>query len=129
MSYELKGATITNILEVKEGVSKAKGTPWKAIEIVCDTGEQYNNLYCFKIFQGEKNTKVDDFVSRFGINDKVDVTFNVNTKEWNNNGVIKYFVGLDVYKIDKVVAGADNAGSSLPETDYESMSDDEELPF
>jgi len=129
MNYDLNGATITDILEVKEGVSKAKGTPWKAIEFVCDTGEQYNNLFCFKIFQGEKNTKVDDFVSQFGINDKVDVTFNVNTNKWEKDGNVKYFVGLDVYKVSKVMAGADNTGSAMDDSQYPPQPDEDDLPF
>ena len=129
MNYDLNGATITDILEVKEGVSKAKGTPWKAIEFVCDTGEQYNNLFCFKIFQGEKNTKVDDFVSGFGVNDKVDVVFNVNTNRWEKEGNVKYFVGLDVYKVNKVMAGVDNTGSSMDDSEYPPQPDDEDLPF
>jgi len=129
MNYDLNGATITDILEVKDGTSKAKGTPWKAIEFVCDTGEQYNNLFCFKIFQGEKNTKVDDFVNEFSLNDKVDITFNVNTNKWEKDGNVKYFVGLDVYKINKVMAGADNTGSSMDGADYPPQVDDEELPF
>jgi hypothetical protein len=129
MNYDLNGATITDILEVKEGVSKAKGTPWKAIEFVCDTGEQYNNLFCFKIFQGEKNTKVDDFVSQFGTNDKVDVTFNINTNKWEKDGNVKYFVGLDVYKVSKVMAGVDNTGSAMDDSQYPPQPDEDDLPF
>lgn len=133
MSFELKGATITDILDVNEGTSKA-GKPWKSLEFVAETDEQYNNLYCFKLFQGEKNSKVDDFINEFGTGDVVDVLFNVNTNKWQKDASspVKYFVGLDVYKVEKVGGSSASADSSDPGPsmdDFPPMDETDDLPF
>ena len=131
MAFELIGAEITDILEVNSGTSK-KGTAWKSVEFVCQTTEQYNNLYCFKIFQGENNSKVDVFLEDFKNGDVVDVSFNVNTNKWqrDESSPVKYFVGLDVYKVNKSAANHDPFAAAAADPNF--VSDDsigDELPF
>jgi hypothetical protein len=129
MSFELTGAKITDILEVAEGTSKA-GKAWKKINFVCQTDDQYNNLFPMQIFQGEKNTKVDDFVRDFKVGDVISTTFDVSANEWQG----KYYTNLAVYQISKVgsvEAGAapiSDAGALSPD-DYGPSDDGDDLPF
>ena len=55
MSLKISG-TITKILEIESGVSKA-GKEWKKQGFVINTGADYNPEICFSLFGEEKNNK------------------------------------------------------------------------
>lgn len=100
---------ITKILDVQSGTTD-RGD-WKKINFLVDTKEEYNNLYYFTLFGAEK---VDNFQQYNKVGDKVDVSFNVQTREWEG----KYFTDLQAWKVFKAqedkVAEISSGNDSLP---------------
>lgn len=86
---EIKGKII-KILPIESGVSNGK--EWKKISFIIDTGEKYNNLIVFEIFGAEK---VDNFQKYNKLDQEVEVSFNVDCKEWNE----KWFTKLSAWKV------------------------------
>jgi len=110
---EIKGK-ILKVLDKTSGTSKA-GKEWVKGEFVIDTGDQYNPEVCFSLFGDDKI----NMLSKFEINQKVDVSFNVSSREYNG----KYFHNLDCWKIKS----SSNVESATPESN--SSDDDQSLPF
>ncbi len=104
---------ITKIQPVEEGVSKA-GKEWKKLTFVLETSEEYNNVYAFEVFGGEK---VDNFVKFNKVGQSVDVDFNVSCNEWQG----KYFTSLQAWKIFKAEEAQIGSGATQPAED--------DLPF
>ena len=84
---------IQTIIPKEEGVSQA-GKPYVKQNFVIDTGNEYNPLVCFQIFGAEK---VDKFNQYNKEGDKVDVSFNVSSREYNG----KYYHNLDAWRVVK----------------------------
>lgn len=104
---------ITKIQPVEEGVSKA-GKEWKKLTFVIQTSEEYNNIYAFEVFGGEK---VDNFTKFNKVGQSVDVDFNVSCNEWKG----KYFTSLQAWKIFKAEEAPIGSGATQPAED--------DLPF
>ena len=85
---------ITKILEKVTGQKKDGSGEWQKQSFVINTGEQYNNIYCFELFGDEK---VENFNKYNKVGSKVKVDFNVQTNEWQG----KYFTSLQAWKIFK----------------------------
>jgi hypothetical protein len=100
---------ITKIQPVEEGVSKA-GKEWKKLTFVLETSEEYNNIYAFEVFGGEK---VDNFVKFNKVGQAVDVDFNVSCNEWKG----KYFTSLQAWKIFKAEEAQIGSGETPAEDD------------
>ena len=111
---KIENLEITQIKEVKEGISKA-GKEWQKLEFVGTTQEQYNNLYCFEIFGEEK---VNNFVKYNKVGSLVDVDFNVSTSEYNGN----HYTRLAAWKVFK-------ANSKENETNNNKEQNTDDLPF
>ena len=92
MSLQVNGK-ITKILEKESGTSKT-GKEWVKQSFIIDSGEQYNNLYCFEVFGSEK---VENLSKYNKVGDEVSVEFNVSCNEWQG----KYFTSLQAWKITK----------------------------
>ena len=88
--------TITKVLEVEQGTSKA-GKEWQKLSFILDTKTEYNNIYCFEMFGEEK---VNQFNQYNKVGDEVEVSFNVSTNEWKD----KYFTSLSAWKVFKATA-------------------------
>ena len=108
--------TITKVMPIQEGVSKAD-KPWKKLSFVLTTTEEYNNLYCFDVFGEEK---VENFTKYNKEGDLVDVDFNVKTNEWKD----KYFTSLDAWKIFK-----SDGETKAPEAPANNSAESDDLPF
>lgn len=91
MNLEIKG-NIIKILDVETGEKKDGSGNWEKQNFLVDTGEKYNNIYCFEIFGDQK---VDNFKKYNKVGQEVTVEFNVNTSEWKG----KYFTTLSAWKI------------------------------
>jgi len=91
MALEIKG-NIIKILDVETGEKKDGSGNWEKQNFLVDTGEKYNNLYCFEIFGDQK---VDNFKKYNKVGQEVTVEFNINTSEWKG----KYFTTLSAWKI------------------------------
>ena len=119
--------TIEKIMEQKGGVAKS-GKEWKSLEFIVKTEDEFNNLYCFKVFGFEK---VDNFLKYNKENDMVDVSFNINTREYEG----RYFTNLDAWKIFSSKMGESEAKfekkSNESQTKVEPISNESEddLPF
>lgn len=106
---KIENLTITKVLEVQKGTSKA-GKDWQKLTFVGTTNEEYNNTYALEIFGDEK---VENFQKFNKEGDTVNVEFNVSCNEWQG----KYFTSLSAWRVEK-------AGSSeAPKVE------EEELPF
>ena len=108
--------TITKVLEVEQGTSKA-GKEWQKLSFILDTKTEYNNIYCFEMFGEEK---VNQFNQYNKVGDEVEVSFNVSTNEWKD----KYFTSLSAWKVFKA---RDEEPHPQPVVGGEQESDD--LPF
>ena len=108
--------TITKVLEVEQGISKA-GIEWKKQSFILDTKTEYNNIYCFEIFGEER---VNQFNQYNKVGDQVEVSFNVSTNEWKD----KYFTSLSAWKVFK-----NNDQTQAPVEAAVESSNDDDLPF
>lgn len=115
MSLEIKGK-IVKVLDTETGTSKA-GKEWQKKLFVVETEETYNNIYCFELFNAEK---IEAFNSKFKVNDNINVSFNVNTNEWNG----KYYTSLSAWKMDII---GEVKHEEIPAVSEELPTDD--LPF
>ena len=89
MGLKVRG-TITKINDVQTGKT-AKGE-WKKVSFILDNGEKYNNVFCFDLFGEEK---VDTFLKYNKEGKEVDVSFNVNCREYEG----RYYTSLDAWKV------------------------------
>ena len=111
--------TITKVLEVQKGTSKA-GKEWQKLTFVGETTEQYNNIYAFEIFGDEK---VENFNKFNKVGDIVDVDFNVSCNEWEG----KYFTSLSCWKVFK--SENSQPTSATPEAVIPEIDVEDDLPF
>jgi len=111
---KVENLEITQIKEVKEGISKA-GKEWQKLEFVGTTQDRYNNLYCFEIF-GED--KLNNFLKYNKLGSLVDVDFNVSTREHEG----KHYTTLLAWKVFK-------ANSKENETNNNKEQNTDDLPF
>ena len=98
MSELLVKGTISNILEVENGISKAQ-KEWKKQSFVLDTGAKYNPEVCFSVFGDEKV----DMLSSFSEGQEIEVKFNVSSREFNG----KYYHNLDAWHLKATQENAD----------------------
>ncbi|MBL4880661.1 MAG: DUF3127 domain-containing protein [Oleispira sp.] len=101
---------ITQIAEVKEGTTKA-GDAFKTLSFLVDTGEEYNNIYSFDLYQSGEKDNIDKFLQYNKVGQNVDVKFNVRTNEYKE----KYYTSLQAWSIfSNNVGTTDINGSSPP---------------
>ena len=82
---------LTKIMPIEKGTSKA-GKEWQKQSFVIDTGAQYNPEVCFQLF-GDEKVKI---LENIQINSKIQVLFNVSSKEYNG----RYFHNLDAWAVN-----------------------------
>ena len=105
---------ILKVLEVEKGTSKA-GKEWQKVNFVLSTGNDYNPEVAFQIFGEEK---VENFLKFNKVGQKVDVSFNLSSREYNG----RYFHNLDAWKVFKA---EDSVAEEGPKEDVNS----DKLPF
>ena len=108
---------ITHILEVQKGTSKA-GKDWSKQTFVINNGNEYNPEVAFSVFGEEK---VSNLTKYNKVGDKVEVSFNVSSREYNGN----YFHNLDAWKIFK----SDAEETPLAPAPIEGGAEPDDLPF
>jgi len=97
MSLEITG-TLKQILDPESGTSKA-GKEWNKTDFVIETADQYPKLVCFTLF-GDKT----DLISNIKLGDEVDVSFNLESREYNG----KYFHNVNAWKVILKTSGVEN---------------------
>lgn len=90
-NLELNG-TITTISEVETGKAKSTGNTWKKCGFVVETKGEYPKSVYFTVFGEEK---VDNLLKFNKVGQDVDVSFNVESREYNG----KYYTDLQAWKI------------------------------
>ena len=90
-NLELNG-TITAIAEVQEGTAKSSGKSWKKSGFVVETKGEYPKSVYFTVFGEEK---VENLLKFNKVGQDVDVSFNVESREYNG----KYYTDLQAWRI------------------------------
>lgn len=90
----IKG-TIKTVLDVQSGIAKTSGNEWKKLTFVVANDEGYEGkeqIFAFEIFGEEK---VENFQKYNKPGQKVEVSFNIGTNEYNS----KYYTSLSAWKV------------------------------
>jgi len=83
---------ITKITETQEGQSKSSGKSWKKLGFVVQTASEYPKDVYFTVFGEEK---VDNFLKYNKVGQTVDVSFNVESREYNE----RFYTDLQAWKV------------------------------
>ena len=118
---ELKlSGEIASISEIQNGTSKA-GNEWKKLGFAVTTGGDYPKTCYFTVFGQEK---VDNFMKYNKVGQNVEVSFNVESREYND----RWYTDLNAWKVFTLKAESVVASDNGQENDkWQSPSDD--LPF
>ena len=81
--------TITKVLNPESGTSQS-GKDWRKQDFLITTGGEYPNDIAFNLF-GDKM----DLISNVKIGDEVEVSFNLNSREYNE----KFYTNVNAWKI------------------------------
>lgn len=84
---------ITDVFPLQSGTSKA-GNEWKKKEFVIETIEQFPKKVCFTLF----GDKVDNFANVVVIDKQVNVSFDIESREFNG----RYFTNCNAYKVEPI---------------------------
>ncbi|MFA5620225.1 MAG: DUF3127 domain-containing protein [Weeksellaceae bacterium] len=111
---------------------KTFGSGFRVQEIVLTTQEQYPQELLIQFTQDRINLLKDA-----AIGDEMKISINIKGREWiNPEGVAKYFVSLDAWRIEKTNSGTMSPpDDNLPplegytEADLGSEPDADDLPF
>jgi len=114
---ELNGK-IKVIAEVQEGTAKS-GNAWKKCGFVVTTAGEYPKDIYFSVFGEEK---VDNLLKFNKVGQDVDVSFNVESREYNG----KYYTDLQAWKIFGSEAKSED---TKPNDGYSKASEVDDLPF
>lgn len=107
---------IIQMLGVQTG--QGKNGPWKKQEFIMETNDTYPKKICIAVW----GDKID--MSQFRIGDPVQVSFDVESREYNG----RWYTDVKAWK---VVSG-NNAGGAAPAPEFNGPIDpmhDDDLPF
>jgi len=116
---KIKGEIIS-ISEVQTGTSK-KGNNWKKLGFTITTGGDYPKKVHFTVFGDEK---VDNFMKFNKVGQNVDVSFNVESREFNE----RWYTDLGAWKVFTLKEEEVSATKKEEFHSVESINDDS-LPF
>jgi hypothetical protein len=120
MNLEVEGKLIKTLaLQTGQG---QKGT-WQKQDFVLETEDKFPKKVCFSAW-GDKT----DEIKRFQIGDKLKVSFNPESREYNE----KWYTELRAWKIENSGAANKQTGSNTPPPfgiDDIPPADEEDLPF
>ncbi|MCL2417217.1 MAG: DUF3127 domain-containing protein [Bacteroidales bacterium] len=92
--------------------------PWIKQEFVIETKDQYPKKACFSVW-GDKV----DILRKFGMNDMVKVSFNVESREHQTTG--RWYTELRAWRIDRA---GDESGYSAPMPAYSNSAPEPTIP-
>jgi hypothetical protein len=123
MISDLKvSGVIKTITEIQSGTSK-QGNEWKKLGFSVETTGDYPKKVYFTVFGGEK---VDNFMEYNKVGQNVEVSFNVESREYNS----RWYTDLNAWKVFRLMnqepVGA--AKTSEKEEKWHSVKDND-LPF
>ena len=109
---EVKGI-IKKKLKLQSGTSKA-GNEWQKLDVIITQSDEYSKEVCITAF----GDKAIESVKRFNEGDSVEVSVNVESREFNG----KYYTNITGWKWV-------NGNNELSDKDMVTFDDDENLPF
>jgi coenzyme F420-reducing hydrogenase alpha subunit len=124
---EVKG-TIKKKLKLQNGTSKA-GNEWQKLDVIITQSDEYSKEVCITAF----GDKAIESVKRFNEGDSVEVSVNVESREYNG----KYYTNITGWKWangntskDNVTMGTDFTGTiNLLDNKDTMLNGDADLPF
>jgi len=124
---EVKG-TIKKKLKLQSGTSKA-GNEWQKLDVIITQSDEYSKEVCITAF----GDKAIESVKRFNEGDSVEVSVNVESREYNG----KYYTNITGWKWangntskDNVTMGTDFTGTiNLLDNKDTMLNGDADLPF
>jgi Domain of unknown function (DUF3127) len=123
MQFELTGT-----LKLKKDEQKVSDTFKKREFVVTDNSSNYPQHILFQLKQ-DKCRILDDF----NPGDEVKVGFFISGREWQKDGVVKYFTSLDAWRLDRIDKGNSSSGSQEPtyatEAALPATEEQDDLPF
>ncbi len=124
MQFELTGT-----LKLKKDEQKVSDTFKKREFVVTDNTTNYPQHILFQLKQ-DKCRLLDDF----NPGDNVKVGFFISGREWQKDGVVKYFTSLDAWRLDRVDGGNSSSGSQqsssyATEAALPAAEEQDDLPF
>jgi hypothetical protein len=123
MQYELTGT-----LKLKKDEQKVSDTFKKREFVVTDNSSNYPQHILFQLKQDKCR-----ILDNFNPGDEVKVSFFISGREWNKDGVVKYFTSLDAWRIDGVEKGSSSnsqeSGSYATEAALPATEEQDDLPF
>ncbi len=109
---------IKTISEIQTGTSK-KGNEWKKLGFSIETSGDYPTSVYFTVFGGEK---VDKFMEYNKVGQNVDVSFNVESREYNE----RWYTDLSAWKIFKLKEGEPVGATQEKQEEKERMNRSDE---
>ena len=106
MQFELTGT-----LKLKKDEQRVSDSFKKREFVVTDNSSNYPQHILFQLKQ-DKCRLLDDY----NPGDEVKVGFFISGREWQKDGVVKYFTSLDAWKLERVDKGSSSSGSSRGES-------------
>jgi hypothetical protein len=124
MQYELTGT-----LKLKKDEQKVSDTFKKREFVVTDNSSNYPQHILFQLKQDKCR-----ILDNYNPGDEVKVSFFISGREWNKDGVVKYFTSLDAWRIDGVEKGSSSSGSQentsyATEAALPATEEQDDLPF
>lgn len=97
---------------------------FKKRELIVETNDQYPQTYCVEFTQDKV-----DLINDIAEGQEVNVQINLRGRPWTNpDGVTKYFISINGWKIDVVESVSAPAPPPIP-TPAEKAAADDDLPF
>jgi hypothetical protein len=124
MQFELTGT-----LKLKKDEQKVSDTFKKREFVVTDNSSNYPQHILFQLKQDKCR-----ILDNFNPGDDVKVSFFISGREWQKDGVVKYFTSLDAWRIDPVEKGSSSSGSQespsyATEAALPATEEQDDLPF
>jgi hypothetical protein len=108
---------IIQLLPVQTGQGK-NGT-WKKQEFILETGDTYPKKVCIAVW----GDKID--IGSFKSGDMVDVSFDVESREYNG----RWYTDVKAWKVVSKKSGSTGNNTSMPESTDIPPAGDDDLPF
>lgn len=125
MQFELTGT-----LKLKRDEQRVSDSFKKREFVVTDNSTNYPQHILFQLKQ-DKCRLLDDY----NPGDEVKVGFFISGREWQKDGVVKYFTSLDAWRLERVDKGSSSSSGSKGESSYATepalpaTEEQDDLPF
>lgn len=123
MQFELTGT-----LKLKKDEQKVSDSFKKREFVVTDNSSNYPQHILFQLKQ-DKCRLLDNY----NPGDEVKVGFFISGREWQKDGVVRYFTSLDAWRIEGVERGSSSSGSQessyATEAALPATEEQDDLPF